>query len=514
MTINLISCVANFNNKLAIGRGNDLLFRLKEDLMYFKNITTNLKYNNFPKFTKNVVLMGRKTWYSIPNQNRPLSNRLNLVLTNEPNLHKLSPYPISTISNLFTCKKKNYDTVFNESVYFITFKQFLHFYKLTKANVFVIGGAQIYNTFLKHPTLKPNNLYITEVLDYKPDKEHLPDTFMDHFDQSYKLNSISNKKYDTNAKLHYRHLIYHQIHTNKTDENTYLHLCKIVLANGRLRDDRTGVGTIGIFGKHLEFDISDTVPLLTTKRVAWKHCIEELLWFIRGDTDAKILQKKGVKIWDLNTSREFLDSRNLQHYETGILGPGYGWQWRFFGANYSQSFADTSKLDTQQIGGFDQLNYVLNELKTNPFSRRIMMCYWNPPDFDKTALLPCHFSCQFYVDVNYKGEHILNCHFNMRSNDVFLGLPFNIFSYTVLTYIMAIKCDMKPGKLLYTGGDVHIYKNHVAQVESQLLRNPRPLPKLIVNSEIKSKDWKDITLDDFDIAGYFPHGFIKAPMAV
>jgi thymidylate synthase len=234
---------------------------------------------------------------------------------------------------------------------------------------------------------------------------------------------------------------------------------------------------------------------------------------MKGDTDAKLLQRNGVKIWDGNTSREFLDNRGLQHYPEGVLGAGYGFQWRFFGAKYCYAFADTSKIDTSKVGGFDQLDYVINELKNNPLGRRALMCYWNPPDFDKTALQPCHYSCQFYVD--YKNnEPRLDCHFTMRSTDVFLGLPFNIFSYTVLTYIIALKCDMKPGKLVYTGGDVHIYKNHIEQVKEQLSRELRPLPRLIINKDIKDMDFADISVSDFDIVGYFPHPPIKAPMAV
>jgi thymidylate synthase len=186
---------------------------------------------------------------------------------------------------------------------------------------------------------------------------------------------------------------------------------------------------------------------------------------------------------------------------------------RFFGAKYSQAFADTSKVDTSKIGGFDQISYILDLLQNDPFSRRILMSYWNPPDFEKTALLPCHFNVQFYVE-ELNNQRYLSCHFTMRSNDLFLGHPFNIFSYAVMTYILAAKSNMKPKELVFTGGDVHIYKNHIEQVNEQLNRLNRPLPKLILNPAVKYKDFKDITIDDFNIVGYFPHGMIKAPMAV
>jgi thymidylate synthase len=446
--------------------------------------------------------MGRKTWFSISRERRPLKNRLNLILTNDPNLLSISPYPRSSFSRL------------DKQVYFLTFYQFLHFYKMTNSNVFVIGGSEIYDLFLTPPSnLQADRVYLTEVYDYKVGVNSEPDCFMTPLDESYKLISVSEKEYDKGYELHYRFLQYKRYNDFISSEHEYLKLAQYILENGNSRPDRTRVGTISSFGHKMDFDISEFIPLLTTKRVPWKHCIEELLWFMRGDTDARILQSRGVKIWDGNTSREFLDSRGLHHYETGILGKGYGWQWRFFGAKYSQAFADTSRIDNNKVGGFDQLAYVENLLKTDPFSRRILMCYWNPPDFDKTALLPCHYSCQFYV-TEKNGERYLSCLFNMRSNDFLLGNPFNIFSYAVLTYILAIRCDMKPDRLVYMGGDVHIYKNHIDQVKQQLARSPRSLPKLIVNPSVKCKSINEITITDFEVIGYFPHAPIRAPMAI
>ena len=533
MPINIIACVTNYKNKLAIGRNNGLLFELQNDMEFFKRITTTNLHKD-SKIKQNVVLMGRKTWFSIPRQRRPLKNRLNLILTNDPDLLRLSPYPTLPFSKL------------DKNVYFLTFKQFLHFYKMTNSNVFVIGGSEIYDLFLNNSTnnIKADRVYLTEVYNYKVKDGLEPDSFMTPLDQSYKLISVSEKqckivheirnefntnedKFDTNKtslklkrrtkyntyELDYRFLQYKRFDNYISSENEYLRLSKFILENGKERPDRTGVGTISSFGHKMEFDISETIPLLTTKKVPWKHCIEELLWFMRGDTDARILQNRGVKIWDGNTSREFLDSRGLHHYDSGILGKGYGWQWRFFGAKYSQAFADTSNIDRKKIGGFDQLEYIENLLKTDPFNRRILMCYWNPPDFDKTALLPCHFSAQFYV-TEKNGERYLSCLFNMRSNDFLLGNPFNIFSYAVLTCILAIRCDMIPDRLIYMGGDVHIYKNHIEQVKEQLSRSPRTLPKLIVNPIVKNKKFHEITIQDFDVVGYFPHEPIRAPMAI
>lgn len=499
MTVNIISCVVNHKNNLAIGRNGGLLVHLVDDLKNFKNITTNrLLKESF--LDRNVVLMGRKTWFSIPRENRPLKNRLNLVLTRDTDLLKLSPFPKKVK------QKANYD----KDVYFITYDEFEKFYECMNPNVFVIGGGEIYNNFLKSEKYRPSNVFLTEVYGYKGLE---PDTFISGLTQEYRLISVSDKIIDKDCGLSFRFLEYRYFKNFKTDENKYLDVLRDILATGNMRGDRTGVGTVSVFGKQIEFDISTNIPLLTSKRVPWKHAIHELLWFMRGDTDAKILQKSGVKIWDGNTSREFLDNRGLHHYEPGILGPGYGWQWRFFGAEYNQCFSDTSQIDTCNVGGFDQLKYVIETLKTDPFSRRIMMSYWNPPDLKKSGLPPCHYSCIFYVEEE-NNQKYLSCLFTMRSNDLLLGNPFNIFSYAVLTYILALKCDMKPRKLVYVGADVHIYKNHVDQMNEQLKRTPRPLPKLRINPDVKNKFIKDITIDDFDIIGYFPHGSIKAPMAV
>lgn len=311
------------------------------------------------------------------------------------------------------------------------------------------------------------------------------------------------------------------ISPEKFPENGYLDLCSYILEHGEIREDRTGTGTIGIFGTQLHFDIKDTIPLLTTKRVAWRHCIQELLWFLRGDTDAKILQEQGVRIWDGNTSREFLDSRGLVDYDEGILGPGYGWQWRFFGTPYDQKYADTSKIDRNEIcSGVDQIEHVIREIQENPFSRRLLVSAWNPTDLKMTALPPCHFGFQFYVEKAIPHEkeedprNFLNCHFMMRSNDLGCGFAFNLFSYSVLTYIIAMKCDLRPGKLVYTCSDAHIYLDHVEMLNEQLKRTPRPSPKLVLNEAIRDKPLEEITLGDFELFGYFPHPPIKMKMAV
>ena len=500
MTINIISCVIPYKNRLAIGKNNDLLVKLKGDQKFFKKITME-SLSNSSKLDKNVVLMGRKTWYSIPQEKRPFENRINLVLTNDSDLLKLSPY---------NPRKK-----IDKNVYFLNYKGFIEFYKKTFANVFVIGGSDIYNLFLKADShFSADNIYLTEVKNYKLKDE--PDTFIDIPDYRYRLISYS-EKYESEKreyeKCNYRILKYKLTNT-LTDEFKYLDLAQKILENGNARPDRTGVGTISNFVESLRFDISNgTLPLLTTKRVPLKACIEELLFFCRGDTNAKILDNLGVKIWNGNSSREFLDKRGLRTYKEGILGPVYGWQWRFFGAKYSQAFADTSVIDTSKIGGVDQLENVLHQLKTDPFSRRIIISAWNPTNLNKMVLPPCHYSIQFYVEEKDNIKY-LSALFNMRSSDVFLGLPFNIASYTILLHILAKKAGMKPKEIVYVGGDVHLYKNHIDQIKEQISRTPRPFPKLKLSEELKYKDWNQMKYEHFDLVGYFPHESIKADMAV
>jgi thymidylate synthase len=265
----------------------------------------------------------------------------------------------------------------------------------------------------------------------------------------------------------------------------------------------------------LRFDISNgTLPLLTTKRVPLKACIEELLFFCRGDTNTKILDARGVKIWNANSSREFLDKRGLHHYNEGIMGNMYGWSWRFFGAKYSQAFSDTSKIDITKIGGFDQLSHVENLLKTDPFSRRIYISNLNPLESKNMCLEPCHTYIQFYV-TEENGIKYLSSYFNMRSSDYFLAaVSFNLISYSILTKILALRCNMQTKEIVYNAVDCHIYKNHIDQIKEQISRTPRPFPKLKLSEELKYKDWNQMKYEHFDLVGYFPHESIKADMAV
>jgi len=278
----------------------------------------------------------------------------------------------------------------------------------------------------------------------------------------------------------------------------YLDLLRHVRQTGEVRKDRTGVGTLGIFGAQLRFDLAQGFPLVTTKKVHTKSIIQELLWFLAGRTDNAWLTERGVTIWN-----EWATAEQCAKFGRGEgeLGPVYGHQWRNFGA--------TKKADgTYNSDGVDQIKLLIEQLKKNPASRRHLITGWNPLEADKVALPPCHTLYQFHVSTDNR----LSCQLYQRSADLFLGVPFNIASYSLLTHMIAQVTGLKPGHFVHTFGDAHIYSNHLEQVDLQCSREPRPLPRLILNPEIK--DLFDFKYEDISIEGYDPHPGIKAPVAI
>jgi thymidylate synthase len=261
----------------------------------------------------------------------------------------------------------------------------------------------------------------------------------------------------------------------------YLDLMRHVLEHGARKDDRTGTGTLSVFGWQMRYDLAAGFPLVTTKKCHLRSILHELLWFLQGDTNIKYLKENGVSIWD-----EWAD-------ENGNLGPVYGYQWRNW--------------PTPTGGTIDQISEVVKTLKTNPDSRRIIVSAWNVADLDKMALAPCHAFFQFYV-----ADGRLSCQIYQRSADIFLGVPFNIASYALLTLMMAQVTGLKPGDLVHTLGDAHLYLNHLDQTREQLSREPRPLPTMTLNQEVK--DILAFRFEDFTLTGYDPHPAIKAPVAV
>jgi thymidylate synthase len=299
----------------------------------------------------------------------------------------------------------------------------------------------------------------------------------------------------------------------KHQEYGYLALLDNILKNGVEKSDRTGVGTKSIFGTQLEFDLKNSFPILTTKKVFWKGVVEELLWFIRGETDSKKLEEKGVNIWKGNTSAEFLANHKPWplKYPEGEIGPGYGWQWRSWGKYYDPLPDPNAWIVSRVVnGGKDQLADVVQRIKSNPNDRRLIVSAWNVDQLDMMALPPCHLLYQFYVE---NGE--LSCQWYQRSVDTFLGLPFNISSYALLTCLIAQVTGLKPGKVVFVGGDTHLYLNHLDQAREQLTREPFPFPTLNIKKPLATlADIEALQLEDLELVGYQSHKPIKADMAV
>ena len=284
-------------------------------------------------------------------------------------------------------------------------------------------------------------------------------------------------------------------------EYAYLDLLRDIVSTGEPRDDRTGTGTLALFARQLRFDVSEHLPILTTKSVPWRLVADELLWFLRGETDAKRL---GSRIWDANTSREFLDARGLARYEVGDIGSMYGFVWRHCGAVYKgcgRSYAGE---------GIDQLEEVVRLLRDDPASRRIVMTTHDVRALDGGVLHPCHgLVTQFYAD----NRRRLSCHMYQRSMDTFLGAPWNIASYTMLLHIIAARAGMVPHELIISTGDTHVYKDHIAQARKQLARHPLPFPRIELDPSVATKPIEDITVDDIKVMGYLHHAPLRASMS-
>lgn len=458
------------NKKFGIGCNGGLPWSIRDDMRRFREITTKNK----------IVVMGRKTYESLPSQHRPLNDRINVVLTRHPELYSSTDTVIFTdraFNTLNDLEKKGVGSVCS-----------------------VIGGADIYKCFMQNA----HRIHMTLV-----EMDIECDTFFPHQEcfEWYELVDHSDVMYDDREKCNFRYLTY-EPRERRHGELAYIDLLKDIVKTGISKSDRTGTGTLSVFGRQVRFDIEKSFPLVTTKFVGYKSIIRELLWFLRGDTDATKLAKEGVHIWDKNTSREFLDKTGLHDYKEGDIGPMYGWIWRHVSAEYKGCDHDYSG------EGIDQLENVIKLLKTDPFSRRIMMSTYNVSDAEKGCLYPCHGNIvQFNCDV-IEGKKYLSCHMYQRSCDVFLGFPYNIASYAVLSYIIAMKVDMIPKEIVISLGDTHIYNNLLSQTLEQIQRRPYPFPKLVVSPSVKEKSWEDINIKDFELVGYHHHLPIKGEMSV
>ena len=495
-----------------IGHRGDLPWgrALKGDLIRFKQLTTSISPPSSPttddssslfsspspasSAIHNAVVMGRKTWDSIPTHLRPLSGRLNVIVTvheaerirAETNQHDNVLIASSLSHALTSLSSPRYNAVIS--------------------NVFLIGGASLIREALLSPSL--HHIHLTQVL-----KDIECDTFIPAIAASDSLQLDIVGDVTVEGGIPYQFLTFRRTTPSPSssrasssscnpEEQQYLSLVERIISTGSRKGDRTGVGTLSLFGEVLRFDLSRSFPLLTTKRVFFRGVVEELLWLIRGCTDSKELAKRKVHIWDSNGSRAFLDKLGFTEREEGDLGPVYGHQWRHFGAQYVDCHTDY----TGQ--GVDQLQAIIQTLRSNPNDRRLLMSAWNPTDLPKMALPPCHVLTQFYVSADGR----LSCAMHQRSCDMGLGVPFNVASYSLLTVMVAHVCNLQLGEFVHVLGDAHVYLNHVEALKLQCQREPRGFPQLRVKRNVSDID--SFTADDFELSGYEPYDNIKMEMAV
>jgi thymidylate synthase len=468
-----------------ISKFGKIPWNCKKDISFMKSIITT-------PGLKNGLLMGRKTFESI---GRVLPNRENIIVTS----HKLD-YNAHIVESISDGIEKSRE--------------------LRLDILWVFGGATIYEEFLVNPEFsqlidgfiittvpeRPCDTFIqTNIYEFMEKHQHTifqsPKVLERVTDGVYELSIYSRlaslrEEWDT---------IVRSLEGNTIDKS-YLELVKRILSQGNRRDTRNGA-TISKFGENISFDLSEGFPLLTTKKVFFNGVIRELLWFIKGDTDARHLEANNVTIWSGNTSKEFLDKNGLP-YEEGIGGPIYGYQWRNFGQEYAYKDKNGELQTTTGVKhGVDQLQFIIDELKENPMSRRLFMSSWNPNQLSQMCLPPCHISYQFYVE---NGR--LSCMMVQRSADVFLGLPFNIASVALLVHFIANIVGLEPGKIFISIGDAHIYEEHLEAVRVQLGRSGMDydLPRIILKR--KPRKMEDYEFEDVEIQNYKSHPPIKAKM--
>ena len=374
-------------------------------------------------------------------------------------------------------------------------------------HVFIIGGASLYNEVLDprgafFPYL--SCVHLTRVGDELPCDITVPRLCEQSWEGEAGANGFVLQQPVPEVTEPHNGIVvkFQKWVKSNPQESQYLALIREILEKGVDKGDRTGTGTRSVFGAQMRFDLGNgRLPLLTTKRVFWRGVAEELLWFIRGDTDARHLAEKKIHIWDGNGSRAYLDSIGLSSRAEMDLGPVYGFQWRHFGAEYETCGSDYAGK------GVDQLKGLVEKIKQNPNDRRLLMSAWNPVAIPEMALPPCHVLCQFYV-----ANDALSCQLYQRSCDMGLGVPFNIASYALLTILLAKATGLRCGELIHTLGDAHVYRNHIEPLEEQLRRTPRSFPYLHFKRHHETLE--DYAFEDFELVDYNPYGMIKMEMAV
>jgi thymidylate synthase/dihydrofolate reductase len=465
-----IYLIVAVDSKNGIAKNGEIPWDIPEDRVFFKKITTTNE--GIPKIYENslnsinntnVLIMGNNTKRTIKNK----LNRRKIVVVSRK--EEIEDYDVISLDSL------RYYTVLNK------------FYNYN--NIYIIGGEKIYKHFIE------NDIYHDGVILTRINDDYKCDQFFPMLPNNYDITcyfKLTDKAsvffYETNKEV-------------SKNESIYLNLLKNVLNNGEQRSDRTNTGVLSTFGEFARYNLKNNkIPLLTTKRVPWKMVIKELLWFLKGDTNVKNLQKQNVHIWDLNSSREFLDKVGLP-YEEGFIGPMYGFQWIHWGANYPLT-------ETNEYQGINQIKKVIESIIKDPFGRRHIVSTWNVGDINKMALPPCHVLFQFYVGK----DHSLSCSIYQRSCDMFLGVPFNIASYAILTHMVAHVTGLHAKELIHYLGDTHIYTNHLEQVKKQLSRNIYNEPIITLNKNISNIF--DFKLEDINVLEYQCHGKLSAEMCV
>ncbi|XP_031269115.1 putative bifunctional dihydrofolate reductase-thymidylate synthase [Pistacia vera] len=484
---------------MGIGKDGELPWRLPSDLKFFKELTVTTSDHG----KKNAIVMGRKTWESIPLQYRPLSGRLNVVLTRSGRFDTASAEDVVICKSITSALE-----LLAEVPYYLSIEK-----------VFVIGGGQILREGLNAPGC--DAIHITEIENSIECDTFIPAIDLSLFQPWYssqpfvensirfsfvtyvRVRNLANGDLIARNKMEWSSSDFNKFWVKKFtflpklifkrhEEYMYLRLVQEIISSGNQKRDSTETDTLSIFGCQMKFNLRRTFPLLTAKNVLWEGVIEKLLWFVSGATNSKVLREKGIDIWTGNESRDYLESLSLSEREDGDLGPIDGLQERHFGARDTNTHADYAGQ------GYDQLLDVIDKIKNRPDDKRIILAAWNPSDLKLMNHLPCHIFAQFSIT---NGE--LSCQMYQCSGDMAIGVPFNIASYALLTSMIAHVCDLVPGGFIHVIGDAYAYKTHIRVLQEQLQQRPKPFPILRINPE--NKDIVSFVASDFELIGYNPH---------
>lgn len=520
-----VNIIVAYNRKdRGIGYKNKILWRIPEDMKFFSDKTKSVKNNN----KINCVIMGYNTWISL---SKPLKDRLNIVITNknkndifsaaDTKQHKetRSGYVVFTnninIAEVISNKKNEIldKMLDNGEIYTIYKDEICRFSDINKIsiiknklkniyNIYIIGGESIYNYYINKKYI--NNIYVTEIeLKNEISSDRYFNNIPKYIKYIYTIKTCDNKQYTMNIKK-YKNML-----DNNSDEHQYVNLLKNIIQNGIYKNGRNG-GYYTTFSHYHVFDLQKGYPLLTTKKMNFISIIEELLFFLKGDTNANNLSNKGIKIWDKNSSRQFLDNIGLTHRKPGDIGPMYGWNWRYYGAKYKDCNTDYKRQ------GIDQLYNVIDTIINDPNSRRIIMTSYDCTKLHECVLPPCHGLCiQFFIRNNY-----LDCSMYQRSCDSVLGYPFNIASYSALLIIMSYVTNYEPGKLYISLGDTHIYEDHYNKIKKYIHRSPLKSPSLSIiknkpkfnTTQQRIEFIENLTVDDFQLNNYYHYSGLKFDM--